>query len=149
MKRRAKKRGKGVSPLIATILLVGFTVSIVALTILWSRGYIEERAEKEEKLSSTKLACEQLKFTVTDDTYSRFHPAIYEGFTSTMKELEGYSVDRVMVYDGAFGGIFSKGDEVELCGIIQHVIPKDSRDLFYQVMIGTKLGAGQEYIRFS
>jgi len=66
MKRRVKKRGKGVSPLIATILLVGFTVSIVALTILWSRGYIEERAEKEEKLSSTKLACEQLKFTVTD-----------------------------------------------------------------------------------
>ncbi len=68
MKKRVNKKRmkKGVSPLIATILLVGFTVSIVTLTILWSSGYVEERAQKEEKLAESKLGCEEVKFTVND-----------------------------------------------------------------------------------
>jgi len=61
-----KSEKRGVSPLIATILLVGFTVSIVTLTILWSSGYVQERAQKEDKLADAKLTCENLKFTVTE-----------------------------------------------------------------------------------
>lgn len=69
-RKKRKEKGRGVSPLVATTLLVGFTVSLVALTILWSRGYIEERAAKEEKMASTKLACERVLFTVTSVEYS-------------------------------------------------------------------------------
>ncbi|MFH1065080.1 MAG: archaellin/type IV pilin N-terminal domain-containing protein [Nanoarchaeota archaeon] len=62
---RVKKfRKKGVSPLIATTLLVGFTVAVVAMVVVWSRGYIEERAQKEEALANTKLKCENVRFTV-------------------------------------------------------------------------------------
>ncbi len=64
MKIRKKRKKHGVSPLVATVLLVGFTVALVALTILWSRGYIEERAQKEEKLSTTKLNCENVVFEI-------------------------------------------------------------------------------------
>lgn len=66
MKTKTKRGKKGVSPLVATVLLVGFTVSLVALTVLWSRGYIEERAEKEEKLASAKIGCESIKFDVIE-----------------------------------------------------------------------------------
>lgn len=59
-------RKKGVSPIIATVMLVGFTVAIIALVIVWSRGYIEERAQKEEALAGTKLKCESVKFEVEE-----------------------------------------------------------------------------------
>lgn len=63
MKKLSKK---GVSPLIATTMLVGFTVAVIAMVVVWSRGYIEERAAKEEALASTKLKCETVKFTVEE-----------------------------------------------------------------------------------
>ena len=59
-------RKKGISPLIATTMLVGFTVAVVAMVVVWSRGYIEERAAKEEVLANTKLKCENVKFTVEE-----------------------------------------------------------------------------------
>ncbi len=90
----------------------------------------------------------RLRFKITNAKYGIFYPAIYKGTSPSLNELGGLGIDRVMVYDGAFSGIFSEGDEVELCGTIQQVTPNDSRDLFFQVMIGTKLGAGQEYMRF-
>ncbi|MDI6737548.1 MAG: hypothetical protein QME12_03455 [Nanoarchaeota archaeon] len=64
---RVKKISKkGVSPLIATTMLVGFTVAVIAMVVVWSRGYIEERAAKEEALANTKLKCEAVKFTVEE-----------------------------------------------------------------------------------
>ena len=64
--RIKKFRKKGVSPLIATTMLVGFTVAVVAMVVIWSRGYIEERAQKEEALANTKLKCENVRFTVEE-----------------------------------------------------------------------------------
>ena len=66
MMKKRKLTRKGVSPLVATVLLVGFTVSLVALTVLWSRGYIEERAQKEEKLATTQINCEAVQFMIND-----------------------------------------------------------------------------------
>ncbi|MDD4878637.1 MAG: hypothetical protein PHO02_06425 [Candidatus Nanoarchaeia archaeon] len=57
---------KGVSPIIATTMLIGFTVAVIAMVVVWSRGYIEERAAKEEALANTKLKCETVKFTVEE-----------------------------------------------------------------------------------
>jgi len=57
---------KGVSPLVATTMLVGFTVAVIGLVIVWSRGFIEERAAKEEALANTKLDCENIVFSVED-----------------------------------------------------------------------------------
>lgn len=57
---------KGISPLLATVLLIGFTVALVGLLILWGRSYVEERAAKEDALAQAKLQCQNLKFSVVD-----------------------------------------------------------------------------------
>lgn len=71
MKSFHKKRRKGISPLIASVLLVGFTVSITALIIVWGRTFTEERAEKERAISEAELNCQNLDFTVTSASYSK------------------------------------------------------------------------------
>jgi predicted nucleotidyltransferase len=76
-----------------------------------------------------------------------FHPAIYEGQSPPLDAIDGDSVSRIMIYDGAFGGLLRAGDQVEITGTLQRVVPSDGTPAFYQIMIGTKSGAGKEYIR--
>jgi len=51
------KGRRGISPLIATILLVAFTVAVAAFLATWSKSYTEEKAMEVEKTTSTELAC--------------------------------------------------------------------------------------------
>jgi flagellin-like protein len=48
---------RGISPLIATVLLIGFTVALLVVVMLWGRGYIEEVKQKEGTISEQKLNC--------------------------------------------------------------------------------------------
>lgn len=48
---------KGISPLIATVLLIGFTIVIVITVTLWSRTYVTELKQKQGDISSSKLDC--------------------------------------------------------------------------------------------
>ena len=48
---------KGVSPLIATVLLIAFAVSLGAVVMNWGRGYVESTAEQAEAQSAEKIAC--------------------------------------------------------------------------------------------
>ena len=48
---------RGLSPLIATVLLVGFSVAIVALVIVWGTNYVKEVQEKEGGIAEGKLNC--------------------------------------------------------------------------------------------
>ncbi len=50
-----KKRG--ITPLIATVVLVGFAVVIIALVVLWGTGYVKDLQEKEGSIAATKLGC--------------------------------------------------------------------------------------------
>ena len=60
-----QKRGtKGISPLIATVILIGFVVAIAALVFFWGRSYIVETAQKEGELSRIKLQCSEVTFDV-------------------------------------------------------------------------------------
>lgn len=69
MLRKMKKRG--VSQLIATILLIGFIIALVALVIIWGRHYIEERTEKEGAVSQEKFSCStDVEITVNDVSYA-------------------------------------------------------------------------------
>lgn len=62
MKDRGKK---GISPLIATVILIGFVVAIAAVVMLWGRGIVEETAEKQGEISQAKLACQDVDFKIT------------------------------------------------------------------------------------
>lgn len=53
-----KKRG--ISPLIATVLLIGFIIALVAVVMLWGKGFIQEKAEKEGELAQAQLSCTRI-----------------------------------------------------------------------------------------
>ena len=74
-----------------------------------------------------------------------FHPAIYEGRSEPLNAIDGERVNRILVYDGAFGGLLKPGDRVEVSGTLQKVTKGD--EILYQIMVGTKSGAGKEFIR--
>ena len=59
-----KFRKRGISPLIATVLLIGFTVAVAAIVIFWSKNFIKEKAEKEGALSEKRLKCENVEIDV-------------------------------------------------------------------------------------
>ncbi len=48
---------KGVSPLIATVLLIAFAVALGAVVMNWGRTYVEETADKAKQTSDTKVSC--------------------------------------------------------------------------------------------
>ena len=55
---------RGISPLIATVLLIGFTVAVAAVVIFWSRNFVKEKADKEGALSEKRLECENVEIDV-------------------------------------------------------------------------------------
>jgi len=48
---------KGVSPLIATVLLIAFAVSLGAVVMNWGRGYVETTMDQADAQSAGKLLC--------------------------------------------------------------------------------------------
>lgn len=109
--------------------------------------YPEEAPISHGSESYVTQAEEPMTFNMTIENaeYGLFHPAIYETFPITHGSG---TISRIMVYDGAFGGLFVEGDSVEVSGTLQTVTTANGEDEFYQVMVGTKTGSGREYIRF-
>jgi predicted nucleotidyltransferase len=109
--------------------------------------YPEETPIPYGSESYTTQTTETAKFNVTIENtkYSIFHPAIYEIAPIAHNDS---IISRIMVYDGAFGGLFEMGDCVEVSGTLQRVTTHKEHTDFYQVMVGTKNGSGKEYIRF-
>lgn len=65
------KNKKGVSPLIATVLLIAFTVALGAVVMNWGRTYVEETAEFSRQKSTTEIKCStdvKLDFIKIKDT---------------------------------------------------------------------------------
>jgi predicted nucleotidyltransferase len=90
---------------------------------------------------------------IQKDDYGIFMPAIYEGTSSPVAQIDGTRVTRIMVYDGSFRGLFREGDRVEVVGSLQKVAPArlghngGGSTEFYQIMVGTKQGIGRELVR--
>ncbi|MFC1723307.1 archaellin/type IV pilin N-terminal domain-containing protein [Nanoarchaeota archaeon] len=51
------KNKKGVSPLIATVLLIAFAVALGAVVMNWGRGYVEDTANTARERSDTEVKC--------------------------------------------------------------------------------------------
>lgn len=56
---KAKKK-RGISPVIATVLLVGMVVVVGLIVFIWFRGFVGESATKNGK--NIKLVCEDVDF---------------------------------------------------------------------------------------
>jgi len=79
MKSKIKKSKKGISPLIATVLLVGFVIAIAALLWMWWGNIVKEQAEKTAAQSQGKMVCSsEVAFSVTDAScYNSTHILLY------------------------------------------------------------------------
>lgn len=51
------KNKKGISPLIATVLLIGFTVALAAMVFTWGNSFIKKTTEKTEEGTAIALKC--------------------------------------------------------------------------------------------
>ncbi|MGY5881484.1 MAG: hypothetical protein RTV31_14625 [Candidatus Thorarchaeota archaeon] len=86
----------------------------------------------------------KLSMVVENADYGIFHPAILLTEPATIDEI---TVTRIMIYDGAFGGLFKNGDRIEVSGTLQKVTQTDTGVESHQLMVGTKAGSGKEYVR--
>jgi flagellin-like protein len=51
------KASKGISPIVATVLLIAFTVSVAGILSVWLTGFTQTTTETVSKKSSTELTC--------------------------------------------------------------------------------------------
>jgi len=58
---------RGISPLIATVLLIGLVIAIISTIMLWSRNIIKEEIEKRAPVTQGKLTCQtEVEINVED-----------------------------------------------------------------------------------
>jgi len=55
---------KGISPLIATVLLIGFTVALAAVIMTWGGGFVRDMTRSTEQSTQSALKCTQLDFKI-------------------------------------------------------------------------------------
>ncbi len=56
-KKRMLRSKRGVSPLIATVLLIAFAVALGAVVMNWGRGYVEDTANTARESSDKEVKC--------------------------------------------------------------------------------------------
>lgn len=64
--KRRKLNQKGISPLIATVLLIGFTVALAALVMTWGSGFIKKITTETSENTDLALKCANLDFEITN-----------------------------------------------------------------------------------
>ncbi|MDD5178623.1 MAG: hypothetical protein PHT54_05095 [Candidatus Nanoarchaeia archaeon] len=48
---------KGISPLIATVLIIGFTVALAAVIMTWGQKFTKDIQEQTEETSGSQITC--------------------------------------------------------------------------------------------
>jgi flagellin-like protein len=56
---------KGISPLIASVLLIGFTVALAVVVMTWGSGFVRDMTTSTERSAQSALKCTQLDFKIT------------------------------------------------------------------------------------
>jgi flagellin-like protein len=58
---------KGISPLISTVLLIGFAVALAAIVFTWGQSFTKETAERTQQSTRTALICStELDFDISN-----------------------------------------------------------------------------------
>jgi hypothetical protein len=66
MKKNMEKRG--ISPVIATVLLISISLILATIIFLWARGFVTEKTQKFE--TAIEFACDDIVFSAEVDTGS-------------------------------------------------------------------------------
>lgn len=117
MKMKTFKK-KGVSPLVATVLLISFTVAIIVLVIIWGRNYIEEKAQKEGTLAELGSECMNVDFGFVEAC----RKGTPEVLSITLKNKKPRAID-------AFVFQFKEGGSIDPVDVLQK-LPGDEQKTF-------------------
>ena len=55
---------KGISPLIATVLIIGFTVALAAIIITWGSSFVQRTQRQVGEQADFSIVCSQLDFDI-------------------------------------------------------------------------------------
>lgn len=70
-----QKNKKGVSPVVATVLLVALMLILAAIIFAWARGFVKEAVQKNGE--SAEYVCDQLKFEANFGSRSLVDDKLY------------------------------------------------------------------------
>lgn len=98
---------KGISPLIATVLLVSFVVILSGVIMFWGRQYVTELMEKKGETAAAKQEC-------------------VVGVSFDVVSASGSSVSIVNSGDVKLSGFILKFSGQPSCDIVQSVKPYDN-----------------------
>ncbi len=97
MAKYFKKKRKGVSPLIAAVLLIAFTMAIAALLTAWVTQFTKAEQEKSE-MYREKIDCAGSNFIANND-FNRWDSA-NENFTTRLENIgfNGIQIRKIQVW---------------------------------------------------
>lgn len=79
---------KAISPLIASVLLIGFTVALAVVVMTWGGGFIKKTTEKTSSEADVALACANLNLQITG--------ANCESGTVTVSNTKNYKIIKLV-----------------------------------------------------
>src|SRR3989344_1221070 len=92
---------RGISPLIATVLIIGFTVALAAVIITWGTGFVQKTQEDVGKQADLSVACSTLNFDIESISCSGSVGSITLGSVSLSSSTSQKIIDVILrVYDG-------------------------------------------------
>lgn len=74
---------KAVSPLIATVLIIGFTIVLAAVVMQWGGGFVRQLTEEQSKSTETATQCIGLQFDISSAIYGDTCDATHTCTTGT------------------------------------------------------------------
>lgn len=85
---------KGISVLVATVLILGFTIAIAAAIMVWGQGFIGGLQERSETTANAQLICANDVVLSISHVCLKTQPNL---FTLTLKNDGSKEIDKVML----------------------------------------------------
>jgi flagellin-like protein len=113
---------KGISPLIAEVLLIGFTIAVAAIVILWATGFTRTSTKTIGTQAETQIAC----------TYAGIDFYGSVTYNSTSKLLFGYlrNTGNVPLGNISFQILYNNGTETRNL-LIDVLLPSNLASFYF------------------
>ncbi len=86
------RRKRGISPLIATVLILGFTVALAAIIMIWGQRFTTNMQKQTEETANTQIKCAtDVDFKINNVC------AASGGYKVTIENNQGTKLDKVIV----------------------------------------------------
>ena len=148
---RNKKRKKGLSPVITTVLLIALVVVIISVVFLWFRGMVEEGVTKFGK--NIQLVCDDVEFetSYSSGTLNIVNIGNIPIFSVNLKmsQAGNYQTKEISEFDG--GGDWpdnglNQGGTFSAVNIGDEIVGGTEKIIILPILIGTSSEGKKTFI---